>query len=186
MRELELKARIDDPDELRSRLREAGLTAGFRGEMLDRVYDRPARGGELGARREVLRVRVYRAGAGERTVLGWKGPTRVENGLKLREEEETEVADRAALEAILAALGYRVVKAIDREIEMYEGDAVSVRIERYPRLDLLAEVEGEPAAIEALLPRLGLPREAWVPHPLSWFVREWEARTGESALLARD
>lgn len=186
MRELELKARIDDPETLRKHLRDAGLTAGFQGEMLDRVYDRPARGGELGARREVLRVRVYREEGAERTVLGWKGPTRVEGGLKLREEEETEVADRAALEAILAALGYRVVKAIDREIEMFEGGAVSVRLERYPRLDLLAEVEGEPSAIEALLPRLGLRREAWVPHPLSWFVRGWEARTGQAALLARD
>lgn len=185
MRELELKARIDDPDALRSRLREAGLQAGFRGEMIDRVYDRPGPTGDLGSRGEVLRVRRYTGEGGERTVLAWKGPTRVEAGLKLREEEETEVADRAALEAILAALGYRVVKAIDREIETFEGEAVSVRLERYPRLDLLAEVEGEPAAIEALLPRLRLPREAWLPHPLSWFVREWESRTGQTALLAR-
>jgi adenylate cyclase class IV len=180
--ELELKAVVPDPDSLRTRLLAAGGVSRFRGRMSDRRYDRA---GELASRDEVLRVRTYDAtGARAETMLGWKGPTmRSPEGYKRREEHEVAVAGPP--HALLVALGYGQVHAIDREVEVYDIGGASVRLERYPDMDVLVEVEGGPAAIERAIVVTAIPREAFTAEPLAEFVRRFEARTGRAATLAR-
>jgi len=60
-----------------------------------------------------------------------------------------------------------------------------LRLEWYPAMDVLLEVEGEPAAIEQAIGATGLAREAFLPESLPYFVERYEARTGRAALLAR-
>jgi adenylate cyclase class IV len=181
--ELELKAVVPDPGALRARLVAAGAQPGFRGLMRDRRFDR---NGELSARDEMLRVRSFQpdGGAGE-VVIGWKGPIdRSPQGYKLRQEIELPLAAGAASpEGLLAALGYQVVHAIDREIEIFRLGQATLRLERYPRMDVLLEVEGEPAAIERATAATGIPRQALTADPLAEFVRRYELRTGQPALL---
>jgi len=182
--ELELKAVIPDPDALRARLRAVGAVERFRGRMTDRRFDR---GGELMARDEVLRVRAYHHGGGRvEAVLGWKGPVRRSTeGYKQREELELAVAggpDSPA--ALLRALGYDQVHAVDREVDVYGLAGAVVRLERYPRMDPLVEIEGEPAAIERAIAASGIDRVAFTADSLAEFVRRYEARTGETAVLA--
>jgi adenylate cyclase class IV len=158
----------------------------FRGRMTDRRYDR---GGELTARDEVLRVRSYHHSDGRtEAVLGWKGRTRRSpEGYKQREELELPIAGGARVappDARLAALGYVVVHAIDRDVEVYDLDGAIVRLERYPRMDPLLEIEGAPAAIEHAIRASGIGRDAFSADPLTEFVRRYEARTGQSAVLA--
>ena len=71
--EIELKARIDDPDALRRSLLAAGAELVYRGAMLDRRFDRK---GRMERRDEVVRLRVYHPAdhSSEWGVLGWKGP----------------------------------------------------------------------------------------------------------------
>lgn len=186
MREFELKARLHgDPEALRRRLREGGWRRVFRGEMRDRRLDTPE--GALEARDEVLRLRRYRDEEGDvRVVLAWKGPASEEEGFKLREELETEVGEERGARRILERLGFsEVTLAIDRRIEVYRKDAVTVRIEEYPRMDVLVEIEGEPERVERRIGELGLPREEWVPWSLEEFVRRYEERTGDRARLSR-
>jgi adenylate cyclase class IV len=183
--ELELKAVIPDPDQLRARLLAAGAVARFRGRMSDRRYDR---GGELTARDEVLRVRTFQDGAGERiAVLGWKGPVgRSAEGYKRRSEFELTAPGQGSGEtahALLAALGYQVVHAIDREVEVLELSDATVRLERYPEMDPLVEVEGPPAAIERAIEASGIARSEFTAESLAEFVRRFEARTGRPARL---
>jgi adenylate cyclase class IV len=183
--ELELKAVLPDPDALRARLLAAGAVERFRGRMSDRRYDR---GGELAARDEVLRVRSYHHSDGSvAAVLGWKGPVgRSPDGYKQRAEIELPVTAEATASpnALLTALGYEVVHAIDREVQVFVLGGASVRLERYPRMDPLLEVEGEPAAIERAIAVSGIPRAEFTADPLAEFVRRFEARRGEPALLA--
>jgi adenylate cyclase class IV len=182
--ELELKAVVPDPDALRSRLLAAGLVPGFRGRMSDRRFDR---GGELAGRDEVLRLRTYHSSAGEtKTVLGWKGPVRRSpEGYKQRAELELPLAGSARIaEALLGALGYRVVHVMDREIDLYRLGSAILRLEVFPRMDVLLEVEGEPEAIERAVTATGIARDAFTAEPLSEFVRRYEARVGHPALLA--
>src|SRR5256886_13602719 len=70
--ELEVKARVDDPDGLRAALARAGATLDFRGDMIDRRFDR---GRTLTKRDQVLRLREFRPADGSPAygVLGWKG-----------------------------------------------------------------------------------------------------------------
>lgn len=182
-REHELKARAADPAALRRRLEALGWVRTFAGEMRDRRLDTPERW--LESRDEVLRVRRYTGPDGAvRTVLGWKGPVGTEAGFKVRDEVEVEVADDAPIRDILSRLGYAdVTYAIDRRIERYEKGATIVRIEEYPRMDVLVEIEGPPAEVERRIGELDLPRRAWVDWQLPDFVEAYERRTGEKAEL---
>jgi adenylate cyclase class IV len=179
--ELELKAVVADPEALETRLLAAGAEPSFRGAMHDRRYDR---GGELAARDEVLRVRTYEnPGLPPRVVLGWKGPTgRSPEGYKQREEYECQCTG-ASPETILLKLGFAPVHMMDRAIAQFALADTIVRIEHYPRMDVLVEIEGAPAAIEAAIALSGIPREQFSPEPLAAFVARYEARTGQRAIL---
>jgi len=89
-----------------------------------------------------------------------------------------------ALVAMLERLGYEVTVAIERDIAQYTLFGATVRFERYPRLDDLVEVEGEPAQIERAIAALALPREGFTAERLPDFVRRYEARTGQRAALS--
>lgn len=183
--EFELKARLaDDGDALRRRLEQTGWRRAFRGRMLDRRYDTPDR--DLEAGDHVLRIRRYAPEEGAPwAVLAWKGPVSQVDGLKRRRELESRVEDPDGLAAILGALGYtEVTTVIDRRIETWRKGGVKVRIERYPRMDTLAELEGPPEEVRARIGDLGLGEDAWKSWPLPVFVDRFENRTGEEAVLA--
>lgn len=181
MLEVEVKAVVDDIVARKERIVAAGATEIFSGWMRDLRYDTPERA--LAVVDHVLRVRVFLGAADETAHLDWKGPTRIESGLKVREEFTTGVSDLAGLKATLEALGYVVTREIEREVSVYRlGDAV-VRFERYPRMDDLVEVEGTPAAIESGIVKLGMDRGAFTADRLPDFARRYEARTGERAAL---
>lgn len=169
---------------MRERLLAAGALRGFVGMMLDRRYDHD---GALVARDEVLRLRVFRhADGGNEAILGWKGPTGVSpEGYKVRRELEFELKSaRATPEALLEALGYRQIQAVERYVEYFHLGDTDVRLEWYPRMDVLIEVEGDEAGIESALAVIGLPRDAFTPEPLRLFAERYGTRTGRSAALA--
>lgn len=119
--------------------------------------------------------------------MGWKGTAGLSRGYKEREELELPIAgDRDSPEALLRALGYEVVHAIDRRVEIYQLDRATLRLESYPRMDPLIEVEGEPAAIERAIQATGIPRREFTADALTEFVRRFESRTGRTAALAWD
>lgn len=176
-----MKAVVDDAAARERRLVAAGATRKFSGRMLDLRYDTPERA--LAAADHVLRVRVYRSPDGETAQLDWKGVTRIESGLKVREEYTTDASDLAGLTAILEALGYVVTREIEREVSTYRVGEATVRFEHYPRMDDLVEVEGTPEAIESAIEKLGIERSAFSAERLPDFARRYEARTGERAAL---
>jgi adenylate cyclase class IV len=180
--ELELKAVVADPNVCRARLLGAGAAAGFAGLMEDRRFDRD---GELFRRDQVLRIRSYRGADRTRTEISWKGPARITGGYKARDEIELDVTDGSA-EALFRALGYDLTESIDRRVEYFDLPAGAVvRLEWYPRMDVLVEVEGEPAAIEAAITALGIERSLFTAESLAAFVARYEARTGRSAATSR-
>jgi predicted adenylyl cyclase CyaB len=182
--ELELKAVVPDVEGLIRRLLAAGATLIFRGTMDDRRYDR---GNDLTSRDEVLRTRLLVSDSGSReSVLGWKGPTRLSPaGYKLREELEYPVEKGVSVDPLLLALGYSVVHSIHRRIAMYQLGDATVRVEHYPRMDVLVEVEGAADAIEHAIVISGIPRDQFMADSLSEFVTRFEQRTGLEAQVAR-
>jgi len=184
MREVELKAVLDDWARRAGCLAHAGAVLTFAGRLEDRRYDTPGR--DLARRDEVLRLRVYRDASGARAELGWKGPTGYEGGYKVREELQCSADAPEVLAALLARLGYEVTRAIDREIAQYALGGTTVRFERYPRMDDLVEVEGAPAGIEGAIVALGIERAAFSTERLPQFVLRWQRRTGQVAALCDD
>jgi predicted adenylyl cyclase CyaB len=182
--ELELKARVDDPDALRQKLIAAGATLEYRGAMMDRRFDRKER---LKQHDEVVRLRVYHPAdhSGEWGVLGWKGPVGTRDGYKHREEWESRVDDPRAVLVVLRHLGYKIVTRIDRAIEQYRLGAATVRLEWYPAMDVLVEVEGAPEEIERAVAATGLPRESFLAESLPYFKAAYEERTGRPARVSR-
>ena len=182
--ELEVKARVEDPDALRAALTGAGARLEFRGEMIDRRFDRKR---ALARRDEVLRLRMFQPADGTPAygVLGWKGKQSRRGEYRLRAEMEARVADPDAVVTILEQVGFTVSLRIDRRVEVYRLGQAILRIEWYPAMDVLLEVEGEPGAIEQAIAATGLAREAFLPESLPYFVARYEARTGRVALLAR-
>src|SRR2546423_240163 len=185
MREVELKAVVDDVAQRRQNVESAGGTLSFEGKMSDRRYDFPSR--DLSSKDEVLRVRSYIGGQSTKTYLDWKGPTEFRDVYKVREEITTAVDDFVSVETILLKLGLEVISEIDREIAQYQLRGATIRFEIYPRMDALVEVEGEPAAIEAAIDALEIPRGTFTNRRLADFVVDFEHRTGvQAAICDRD
>jgi len=182
--ELELKARVDDPDAVRRALLAAGAELTYRGAMMDRRFDRR---GRLERRDEVVRLRVYHPAdhSPEWGVLGWKGPVRNQGQYRLREEWESHVDDPKAVLVTLRHMGYKVSVRVDRAIEQYRLGDATLRLEWYPSMDVLMEVEGPPEAIECAIPATGMPRDAFLPESLPYFTAEYEKRTGRVARVSR-
>lgn len=181
MREVELKAVVDDLAERRKMIEKAGGSLSFEGKISDRRYDFTAK--ELSSRDEVLRVRRYQSPTSVKTFLDWKGPTEFRDVYKVREEITTPVEDFSSLEEILLRLGLELVWEIDRDIAQYQLGGATVRFEVYPRMDILVEVEGEPEAIETAIAVLGLPRGTFSNARLADFVADFEHRTGVRAAI---
>lgn len=185
MREVELKAVVDNVDECRKTVESAGATLSFQGKISDRRYDFAS--ADLFSRDEVLRTRTYVSSTSTKTYLDWKGPTEFRDVYKVRDEINTPIDDVASLDIILRKLGLEVVAEIDREIAQYELGGATIRFEIYPRMDCLVEVEGEPDAIEAAIDAIGIPRGTFSNRRLADFVLDFEHRTGvQAAICDRD
>ena len=182
--ELELKARVEDPEQLRQALLAAGAELVYRGAMMDRRFDRR---GRLERRDEVVRLRVYHPSDKSREwgVLGWKGPVHKKDGYRAREEWESRVDDPKAVLVVLRRLGYKIVVRVDRAIEQYRLGEATLRMEWYPAMDVLLEVEGPPDDIERAIVATGLPRAAFLPESLPYFTEAYELRTGRVARVSR-
>ncbi len=183
MREVELKGMLTSDAELaaaRARLEEAGAELMYEGRLEDKRYDTADRA--LALKDHVLRLRVYRS---EKVVtsLDFKGPTTYVDGFKVRDEHTVGADDPVALAGILEAMGYVITREIDREIAQYRHAGAVIRFERYPRMDILVEVEGEPEAIERAILTLGMAREGFTTERLPDFVLKYESRTGERAAI---
>jgi hypothetical protein len=178
-----VKAVVPDAAQVRTRLIAAGARPGFAGRMTDIRYDR---NGELTARGEVLRLRVFRGVDGDRAVIGWKGPASVTvEGWKERRELEYPIGvARARPEELPEALGYLPIHLLERYVEYYHLEGAEARLEWYPRMDTLIEIEGDSQGIDAFITATGLPRSAFTPEPLALFAGRFAARTGVAAALS--
>jgi predicted adenylyl cyclase CyaB len=181
MREVELKAVVDDIDERCRRVEAAGARLLFSGRMEDRRYDTPV--GVLGAQDVVMRLRIYRSSTTITAQMDWKEATQRVDGFKVRQELTTSIGDPDALAAMLHRLGYVVIREIDREIIQYGLDGTVVRFERYPRMDTLVEVEGTPDDIEAAIRVIGLPRNSFTTERLPDFIKAYEKKSGTRAAV---
>lgn len=147
--EIEVKYRVPDLEPFRRLL----ASRGFREvhpqqEESSVLWDRE---GSLRSRGCALRLRRY----GDRAVLTWKGPRQEDPLLKIRPEIETEVADPAALEGILAALDFAPALAMTKSRSIWRRGALEACLDEAP-FGRYLELEGSREEIAAAAAELGL------------------------------
>jgi adenylate cyclase class 2 len=114
--------------------------------------------GSLTQTYQVLRLRQDSAAR-----MTYKGPSRYDQGVRVRQEIEFRVSDFEAARALFEALGYQVSMMYEKYRTTYELDGVQVTLDEMPYGNF-AELEGpNPQAIQAANQRLGLDWDARVP-----------------------
>jgi len=147
--EIEVKLRIPSPEDLAPRLRAAGFGL-VHPEALEVsvLWDRA---GVLLAADSALRLRRY----GDQATLTWKGPKVADPRLKIRPEQETAVADPEAMEAILRALAFAPVLAMEKRRAVWARGELEACLDRTP-FGCFLELEGSREAIAAAMAELAL------------------------------
>jgi adenylate cyclase class 2 len=122
--------------------------------------------GSLARSGRMLRLRRT-PGGGTLTV---KGPRKVEGGIKSRPELEAPISEPDALEAILAALGYRPTFRYQKYRETYTLGPVEVVVDETP-VGAFLEIEGAPDDIKDAARALGFaPKDFIAESYFSLFV----------------
>ncbi len=146
--ESEVKLRYADPAEARAAVARLGARLGRPRHLEDNVLFDDA-GAGLANAGKVLRLRRTDGAA----VLTYKGPRRIVDGVKAREELEAAVPDADALEGILFAVGFRPVFRYQKYRETYELGDVEIVVDETPVgtfLELEGAIDGIHAAARAL------------------------------------
>lgn len=147
--ETEVKLRVASPEAARAALQRMGAELRAPRAFEENVLYDDAAGG-LRAAGSLLRLRES---AGE-VVLTYKGPKRVVEGAKRREEHETRVASAPEMRAILTAAGYRPVFRYQKYRETWAWRGALVVVDETP-IGCFLEVEGELPAIHEAAAALG-------------------------------
>ncbi len=146
--ESEVKLRIEDRLRTRQALEAMGATLQQPRAFEDNlVFDRE---GLLRSRGHLLRVRRSAGGA----VVTFKGPSRVEEGVRVRTEVETRVEDPQSFEWILGMLGYRPVFRYQKYRETFSWRDLVIVLDDTP-LGCFLEIEGTLDSIHLAAVALG-------------------------------
>jgi adenylate cyclase class 2 len=147
--ETEVKLRVASAEEARLSLARIGARRVRARHFEDNVlYDDTQ--GSLGRAGVVLRLRT----TGEGGALTFKGPRRLEGGIKSRDEWETPVGDPSALAAILERLGYRPLFRYQKYRESWTRRGQQVEVDETP-IGPFVEIEGDAEGIHAVASELG-------------------------------
>jgi adenylate cyclase class 2 len=156
--EVEVKLPCRGLGSVREKLRELGavLQAPLHFESND-LYDDAE--GRLAAGGRALRLRRTDHGA----ILTYKGAARFSEGVKTREERETEVANPDEAEAILAGLGLSRRFRYEKKREEWTFGGCAVALDETP-IGTFVEIEGSPTAIRRAVAALEMDFSQAIPY----------------------
>lgn len=173
-REVEIKFVVEDLRALARKLLDAGFRlATHRTHEMNVLYDLP--GQPLRRRGELLRLRQY----GRTWMLTHKGRGKTGRH-KSRVETETVVEDGARMDAILCALGFQPSFRYEKFRTEWSDGQGHVVVDETPIGDL-AEIEGDPAWIDATARRLGVAPARYITDSYAGLFFAWKQRTRSPA-----
>ena len=179
--EIELKFPVADVRTLRAAAGAIGFTlVTERTFESNTLYDTTDR--QLRAQRQILRLRQY----GGRCTLTHKRQAAgaSDTRYKTRIETESGVDDCEALAEVFAQLGYLPAFRYEKyrtEWAMSTGGGEGKLVLDETPIGVWAELEGEPAWIDAMLERLGVPADQCMTDSYGKLFLKWKEATGSPA-----
>lgn len=129
--------------------------------------------GELKRTYQVLRLRQDRA-----AIVTYKGPGRIEGGVRARQEIEFTVSDYEAAKALFEALGFQVSLIYEKYRTTYLLGQTHVVLDEMPYGSFI-EIEGpDPGSIQETCHRLGLDWERRILESYTFLFEQLKARVG--------
>jgi adenylate cyclase, class 2 len=173
-REIEIKFRVASLRGLGRTLRASGFQLVTpRTHEVNTLYDLP--GGELRARKQLLRLRKY---GSTWTLTHKSGAKRARHSSRV--ELETVVADGKKMDAILRGLGYAPSFRYEKfRAEWTDGNG-QVVVDETP-IGNFCEIEGQPRWIDATAKSLGVTAEDYITKNYATLFAEWKQETKSSA-----
>jgi len=147
--ESEVKLRVSDAESARKAVVRIGAALTQPRHFEDNIFLDDDHGNVL-SRGTLLRIRRV----GDKGTLTFKGPRRVVEGIKTRDEIEIPVADPNAVERLFALLGYRPIFRYQKYREVYRHRRVEIVVDETP-IGVYLEIEGEIKGIHATATALG-------------------------------
>ena len=173
-REVEIKFSLDNPAELKRKLRAAGFRLVTpRTHEMNTLYDFAAQ--PLRQRGELLRIRKY----GKTWKLTHKSKGKA-GWHKSRVEIETGVEDGARLAAIFSALGLQPMFSYEKFRAEWSDGSGHVVIDETP-IGNFAEIEGPPRWIEKTARTLGIERNKYITTNYASLFQLWRIKSGSGA-----
>ncbi len=135
---------------------------------------------KLRSKRQILRVRQY----GDQFVITHKrveSPDALDGRYKTRIETETDVDDGAAMAEIFCQLGFCPAFRYEKYRTEWDAEGGGHLVLDETAIGTWAELEGEPAWIDAMLDKLHVPAEACTVESYGMLFLHWKERTGSPA-----
>jgi len=174
--EIVAKIKVDDLTAVAGRLEGLGAEHCDDVVHLDAFYGDAA--GVLIKRGSALRLRRQKGRGGEKAMLTYKG-AKQKGRFKTRKEIEVEIADGAAMDALLAAIGLGKELVIEKRRSLWRYKGCEVCLDELPLLGRFVEVEGEcEQVIEDVLGDLGLDRLQPIDEGYAILIRRHLDRMG--------
>jgi adenylate cyclase class 2 len=178
MTETEIKLRMAGPDAARQAVSRIGAMPQRPRHFEDNLlFDDASR--SLSGAGNVLRLRRTEPGA---AVLTYKGARSVVEGVRSREEIESEVGDADAVEAVLGALGFSPAFRYQKYREAFAWRDAEIVVDETP-VGTFVEVEGPLATIHAAARALGLGPSDYITDS---YVALFVAAGGRGDMVFRD
>jgi predicted adenylyl cyclase CyaB len=160
MIETEIKLRVNDPAEMRIRLKEAGAVHRKTGRNHDSFFDYPDK--RLQKKGELMRLRITDQiwpDGKRKAVLTFKGRKTQKGAIKQREETEFETKDLGGALIELHELGLRKQLEYLKVTEFYKMGELKITLDHFPHfreLGYFMELEGTEKQIATGMKKLKL------------------------------
>lgn len=134
MLEIEIKARIENPEKFLEKIATCGARLRESAQESDQYFNHPFR--DFAKSDEALRVRTTRTHA----ALTYKGP-KIGTRSKSRFEAEVNISDPEAMKVILQKLGFTEVHCVIKNRDVYELKNITICVDRVENLGSFVELE---------------------------------------------
>ncbi len=168
MKEIEVKILGIDPEDIRKKLADLGAEKTFDGLLRVRYFDTPDH--EIRKRGELLRVREYE---GKKVEVTHKSNKRIENGLKIFDEQNVKAEDFEETTKMFEELGFVVTTYFEKKRAVFKLDNAEIVIDEYPKIPPFMEIEAENQdKIEEMIEKLGLKDNERSSHTINGLLKE--------------